>query len=321
MKLQRPPFVDPTLSKADIYTNLHGLQSIKTEANREQALLKIARQFESLFVNMMLKNMRAANAVFEKDSVFSGAESRFYRDLLDQQRSLTVAHGKGLGIADALYRQMARRYSHGENSPAGQGVGGFSRREALPSPPTESENIGRGDKPERVALAGSPREFIEKVLPYAKTAAKKLGVDHLLLVAQSALETGWGKHLIADENGNSSNNLFNIKRGSGWARGTVKKSTLEFSGGVMQKEQAEFRAYRDLAESFDDYVNFVSTNGRYQPALAQASDPQAFISGLHKAGYATDPNYSKKVMAVYEQINQFVSTLPDLLAAAEEEGP
>ena len=108
--------------------------------------------------------------------------------------------------------------------------------------------------------------------------------------------------MIKDDKGNSSNNLFNIKGGASWGNDSVQHTTLEFRDGTMMRESALFRAYNSLEDSVNDYVNFVQGGERYQTAVANADDPEAYIQSLHKGGYATDPQYSAKVLSVYEKV-------------------
>ena len=294
----------------DVYTNLHGLQGIKNIDN-DEALKKVAQQFESLFLNMMMKSMRDANAVFEKDSLFNSSESQFYRDMYDQQLSLTLAHNNGLGIAKMLYQQLG-------------GTGEFSSsppnmaREVLPQKnPTQlslkqslvSDDVNQiSKKPATsgyVEIASSPTAFIKKLLPIAKSVAKKIGVTPQLLVAQAALETGWGKFVIANKEGLSSNNLFNIKAGSGWKGSEVTKDTLEFIGGTFIKESAQFRRYDSLEKSFEDYANLIINQDRYSDALKNANNDVEYIKALQKAGYATDPKYAEKVSSIHARLTEY----------------
>ncbi len=302
-------------SVTDVYTNLHGLQGIKREANDEVALKKVAQQFESMFISMMMKNMRAANAVFEKDSLFNSQEGRFYRDLLDQQQALTMAHGKGLGIAEALYRQMSRDYGRPQADSAPVLRNTPIAFQAMPKdePISRSETIidHNSKKNTRVSLADSPEDFIAKIAPYAKRAAEKLGIDKAILMAQAALETGWGKYVLANNQGESSNNLFNIKRGESWKNDSVKQTTLEYEGGLIKQENAEFRVYESITQSFDDFIQFITGNERYKNAV-NANDDETFIKELHIAGYATDPKYSDKVLSVYKKINTLVDQYPGI---------
>jgi len=144
----------------------------------------------------------------------------------------------------------------------------------------------------------SPQNFIVDILPQARSAAKSLGVSAELLLAQAALETGWGKHTMKFDDGRSSNNLFGIKAGSGWQGNTLHKTSLEHQDGVLQPQLSSFRAYATPAQSLADYVDFIRTNPRYQHALQQTGDDQAFIREVHKAGYATDPAYADKVIGI-----------------------
>ncbi len=144
----------------------------------------------------------------------------------------------------------------------------------------------------------NPHNFIVDILPQARSAAKSLGVSAELLLAQAALETGWGKHTMKFDDGRSSNNLFGIKAGPGWQGNSLHKTSLEHQDGVLQHQLSSFRAYATPAQSLTDYVDFIRTNPRYQHALQQAGDDQAFIREIHQAGYATDPAYADKVMSI-----------------------
>ncbi len=328
MDIRNVPFIDRATTQTDVYTNLHGLQSIKNEGDKSEALKKVTQQFESMFVNMMMKSMREANAVFEKDSMFDSEESKFYRDMLDQQRAVTLSTGRGIGIAEAMYRQLSRTYGVAESS------GKYSeklpeklsensvvntpvsldrrtdsvRKDASASLSNTGEHSFSGgintseSQRTRASLSNSPQDFVEKLIPLAKKAAEKIGVDHLLLVAQSALETGWGKHIVADEKGDNSFNLFNIKKGSDWNKGTAQQNTVEYDRGVVTLEKAEFRMYSGVTESFDDYVDFVLGKDRYKNAVDNAADSEHYIKALKDAGYATDPQYSDKVLSVYHRV-------------------
>jgi len=146
---------------------------------------------------------------------------------------------------------------------------------------------------------GSPQEFVEKLLPLAERMAPELGVDPRVLLAQSALETGWGKFITADQtNGQSSFNLFNIKTGANWSGESVNVNTLEYKGGVPVQERAQFRAYASYADSFRDYVDFLKNSSRYQQALDQADNPISYLQELQAAGYATDPEYADKIARI-----------------------
>lgn len=141
----------------------------------------------------------------------------------------------------------------------------------------------------------SPEQFVDALMPLAKSVAEEIGVDPKVLLAQAALETGWGKHLIQRGEGGSSHNLFNIKADSRWDGDSVVTSTLEFRDGVAQRERAAFRAYDGYEQSFRDYISFLKDSPRYQIALQSTADPSAYLNQLQQAGYATDPNYAQKI--------------------------
>jgi len=147
----------------------------------------------------------------------------------------------------------------------------------------------------------SADDFITDVWPYALRAADELGVDADVILAQSALETGWGKAVTRHADGSSSYNLFNIKADKRWDGENVIKSTLEYDNGHAKYEKASFRAYDSYAASFDDYVDFLKSNSRYGFALHNQDNDHLFIKNLHKAGYATDPNYADKVIDIMKR--------------------
>lgn len=143
------------------------------------------------------------------------------------------------------------------------------------------------------------KSFVEALAPHARQAARRLGVDHRILIAQAALETGWGQSILGDSAGRSSMNLFNIKAGSYWQGPSVGVTTLEFRDGVPRPERARFRAYGSFAESFGDYATLLLGNGRYRQAIDNAADPAAFVQGLSRGGYATDPAYASKILRLF----------------------
>lgn len=338
MNMSHLPLTQNTLSVTEVYTNLHGLQGLKVEANKDQALKKVAQQFEAMFLNMMLKSMRSANEVFSEDSLFDNKETETWNEMLDQQRALSLAHKNGIGIADAMYRQLSRQVAPTASNPGSEvenilhdlparqptqknlslpdssaNPAPLSRSPALPQ---EKQQIAaeaaevrssKADNAQRIAFAESPADYVRKVMPHAKKAGEKLGVDPCILVAQSALETGWGKYVLSNEKGESSHNLFNIKATSSWQDKKVMHQTLEFNNGVVYRESAEFRAYDSIQRSFEDYAVFISENGRYKQALQKAADSSDYIRELQSAGYATDPDYAQKVLAVATQVDHYLS--------------
>jgi flagellar protein FlgJ len=148
-----------------------------------------------------------------------------------------------------------------------------------------------------------PKDFVSALTAPAKTVEQKLGVPFAVVIAQAALETGWGQKIIKSEQGQSSNNLFNIKADSRWQGEKINKDTLEFEQGALVKKSAPFRRYDTLTESVNDYINFLSSGERYKSALENSGNVEHFLHGLQKAGYATDPNYATKIMATLRTVS------------------
>ncbi|WP_150749014.1 flagellar assembly peptidoglycan hydrolase FlgJ, partial [Pseudomonas fluorescens] len=163
----------------------------------------------------------------------------------------------------------------------------------------------------------SADQFINTMLPMAKEAADRIGVDPRYLVAQAALETGWGKSVMRAQDGSSSHNLFGIKAGSSWQGDSARAITSEFRNGAMVKETAQFRSYASYKDSFHDLVTLLQSNNRYQDVVKSADNPEQFVRELQKAGYATDPDYASKISQIARQMNSYqnyaaagVSTTP-----------
>lgn len=152
-----------------------------------------------------------------------------------------------------------------------------------------------------------PKDFVTALIEPAKKVEQELGVPFEVVIAQAALETGWGQKIIKLEDGNSSNNLFNIKADSRWAGDKTTKETLEFEQGAMVKKSEPFRTYQSLSESIDDYIKFLSSNDRYNEALQQSSNVEHFLQGLQKAGYATDPKYADKILGTLKSVTNLIA--------------
>ncbi|WP_339504646.1 flagellar assembly peptidoglycan hydrolase FlgJ [Pseudomonas sp. RL_105y_Pfl2_101] len=148
-------------------------------------------------------------------------------------------------------------------------------------------------------------EFINAMLPMAKEAADRIGLDPRYLVAQAALETGWGKSVMRQPDGGSSHNLFGIKASANWKGDSARAITSEFRNGAMVKETAEFRSYASYRDSFHDLVNLLQSNSRYQDVLKSADNPEQFVRELQKAGYATDPHYASKISNIARQMTSY----------------
>ncbi|WP_457671600.1 flagellar assembly peptidoglycan hydrolase FlgJ [Thiolapillus sp.] len=284
------------LSKAGIYTDFNGLAELKAGARNQspEARKEVARQFEAMFIQIMLKSMRDAGSLGE-----AGGESdqtRFYQQMFDQQIALDLANNKGIGLAKVFEQQLG-----GEQQAVANGDLSMSSRKSFPMQQTVSAPVT--EAPPAPAKTGkewspeSPEEFIRDLWPVAQQMADKLGVMPEVLVAQAALETGWGKKM-PDGGQGSSMNLFGIKADSRWKGQKVHVSTLEYREHVAVRETASFRAYDSTEKSMEDYVAFLQTNPRYENALKHAADPQRFLQELQEAGYATDPHYADKIQGI-----------------------
>ena len=291
-----------------LYSDFTGLSKLKVQAREGQAAARTetARQFESLLLGQMLKAMRAASG---GQGVLDSKQSLFYRDMQDQQLALQMSKSGGIGLAQVVDRQLAGKADTGApasgSAPApGRQVGDYRAapvwsRVPNAAPPVDAGSVpaksGTGEAP---SLGAGPVAFLRDLWPHAERAARALGVAPEALLAQAALETGWGRHVMRGADGSPSYNLFGIKADASWDGELVHTSTLEFKDGVAVKTRAAFRAYGSFAESFADYVGFLKANPRYQKALAAARDPGTYVEELQRAGYATDPAYAAKLKRI-----------------------
>jgi len=272
-------------------TDFGQFAKLRADARQQspEALRSAAKQFESLFTTMLLK---AAHSESSGNDLLGGPEADVYRDLYDQQLAAHLSAGRGLGIADLLIKQLQAAQSRGANAPEQ----GTSSAYPLSAPAASRPLAIDGAKP--AAAPASADDFVDSIQPHAEKAAAALGVPARVLVAQAALETGWGQHVIKNADGSPSYNFFGIKADAGWRGARVSKSTQEYSQGVAHTETAQFRSYASPAEAFDDYVNFVKNNPRYAEALRHEGDGNRYVQGLQKAGYATDPAYAQKIARI-----------------------
>ena len=261
------------------YTNLRKAAG----ENDPAALREVANQFEALFLQTMLKSMREASL---GDPLFGDSEQmEMYQGMMDQQMAVELASGKGVGLADMLVRQLG-----GENA---------AKFSSPDSAYPVSRSVPTKMKSTQPAWS-SPEAFARDIWPHAERTAKELNVPAEAIVAQAALETGWGKHVIPDHNGHTSFNLFGIKSGASWNGDSVVRNTLEFENGMPRPELAKFRAYDNVAAAFSDYSNFISGNPRYGGVRNQGADGAGFARALQDSGYATDPDYAEKINRVLE---------------------
>ena len=274
-----------TASAAPSATDFRQFAALRrgADANDPKVLREVARQFESIFTKMMLDSMRSASF---GDPMFGSDQADMYQDMMDDQLAVQLSQGRGLGLADMLIRQL----SQGGVVPAAA--------------------AGDTNAPDKVS-PGQQKKFVDEMLPHATAAARELGVDPRAIIAQAALETGWGTHQPADANGGS-NNVFGIKAGASWKGASVESGTTEFVDGIAQGEQARFRAYGSVAENVADYVRVLRDNPRYADALGTGSDVRAFATALQRGGYATDPDYASKLVSIADRLGERLAVAADV---------
>ena len=279
------------------------LSALKLKAGQDPQgnLRDVARQVEGLFVQMMLKSMREA---LPKDGLFSSDQTRLYISMYDQQIAQQMTGGKGLGLAEAMVKQMAADGPPAaadsvpmkfdpttvvsyQNSTLTQMV-----RRALPKVP---------DPVPAAPLSGDSKDFLARLALPAKIASEQSGIPHHLILAQAALESGWGQRQIRRENGEPSYNLFGVKASADWKGKVTEITTTEFENGAAKKVKARFRVYDSYLDALADYVGLLTRNPRYAAVTSAASAEQG-AQALQRAGYATDPDYARKLTSMIQQM-------------------
>ncbi|KAB0898090.1 flagellar assembly peptidoglycan hydrolase FlgJ [Cronobacter sakazakii] len=285
------------------------LNDLKAKVSKDPNgnLKSVARQMEGMFVQMMLKSMREA---LPKDGLFSSDQTRLYTSMYDQQIAQQMTAGKGLGLADMMVKQMGGEAASSEqpaaaadnvaqvpmkfdidtmNSYRNQAITQIVRQ-AMPKAPANEE-----------PLSGDSKDFLAQLSLPAKLASQQSGVPHHLILAQAALESGWGQRQIRKENGEPSFNIFGVKATSSWKGPVTEITTTEYENGEAKKVKAKFRVYGSYLEALSDYVGMLTRNPRYA-AVTTAASAEEGAQALQNAGYATDPNYARKLTSMIQQM-------------------
>lgn len=286
-----------------LYTDFKGISDLRRDAQAKDptALREAARQFESLFTRMMLKSMRDASF---GDPMLGSDQQDFYRDMFDDQFAVEMSKGRGLGLADMLVQQLTRA---GLAPPTAAGAG--SGATSLNTTSVTGAASTTATDPSTTRFDGSPEKFVRELWPVAQAAGRELGVDPRHILAQAALETGWGRSVPSQATGASSNNFFGIKPGSHWDGATVSVRTLEFENGLPVAKRDSFRSYDSPEACFEDYVSLLKNNPRYAATLNTGDNTHAFARGLQSGGYATDPAYASKVTAIAQNLPSMTVSL------------
>ncbi|KTD02072.1 muramidase, peptidoglycan hydrolase FlgJ [Legionella geestiana] len=281
------------------WTDIQGLKALNQQSKTQKEAVKkeVARQFEAMLVQTMLKSMREANTAFE-GGLFGSEQQEMYTDLYDKQLSLVLSQS-GFGLAKTIETWLDRQNPEAAaEKPAT--ITEARRAPLLANRPIEAPATEKTEeKSAKSSTFDSAVDFVKTLWEPAKKAATLLGTDPRLLLAQAALETNWGKSIIPHAEGKSSFNLFNIKAGSQWKKETAAVNTLEQHGDTLVREKAHFRAYDSWEASFNDFVHLLQNNPRYQTALNAAPSPEKFTKALQDARYATDSQYADKIMGIY----------------------
>lgn len=293
------------IGRADLSDKLafdsKGLDELKQSAknNSPDALKSAAKQFEALFMNMMLKSMRQASS---QDSPFENEQSRMYTSMLDQQFSQNMA-SRGMGLADALVKQLS---NNAANQIIQAGTTNQNPLSSLRGIDSYIDNLKldrQVTKLDKVTTSGNAHvlAFQNKLAAHAEQASKETGIPAKFMLGQAALESGWGKREIKSLDGSASHNVFGMKATSAWKGRTVDAVTTEYSNGVAYRKVETFKAYDSYSDAFKDYAKLLTKNPRYQDVIANAKDASSFAYGLQKAGYATDPQYANKLSRIIKQ--------------------
>lgn len=284
----------------------NALASLKAKAGaagsdgQKQALKQAASQFEAMFMNMLLKSMRDS---LPQDGMMDSEGTKTYTSMLDQQLSQKLAGsggGKGMGLADMIIKQLDKKFVDPaalKDPQNGSHTSTSTLQQLRAATSAATGSTGGVAAP----LSGSAKDFVQARWADAQAAQQASGVPAQFILGQAALESGWGKRDIKFADGSTSYNLFGIKAGGSWKGATVDATTTEYVGGVARKTVEKFRAYSSYAESFADYANLLKSNPRYAATLQSGTDASKFANSLQQAGYATDPNYAKKLTGVINQ--------------------
>ncbi|WP_175970999.1 flagellar assembly peptidoglycan hydrolase FlgJ [Burkholderia sp. BCC0322] len=309
--------------------DVQGFDALRAQARQSpQAGAKaVAGQFDAMFTQMMLKSMRDASP---DGGLFDSHTSKMYTSMLDQQLAQQMST-RGIGVADALMKQLLRNAGQGAGSDtaadvgaAGLGAdgfgasgneGGLAAMNAMAKAYANAANNGglAGTQGYSAGSALTPPlkgasgvqdadAFVDRLAGPAQAASASTGIPARFIVGQAALESGWGKREIRAGDGSTSYNVFGIKATKGWTGRTVSALTTEYVNGTPRRVVAKFRAYDSYEHAMTDYANLLKNNPRYAGVLSASRSVEGFAHGMQKAGYATDPNYAKKLISIMQQI-------------------
>lgn len=278
-------------SPSSLNIDSRSLDQLRGAASRDpkSAARQAAVQFESMFMQMVLKSMRDATPKSED----AGPGGDTFTGMLDQQMAKQFA-GRPGGLAQMLEKQMTKNM---QGLPALSPENAAAQAAAQAAVQQASPSHGPGLPATIKSAASAARSaFIQKMTPHAQAAERETGVPASFILGQAALESGWGKGEIRNADGSNSFNLFGIKATAGWKGAQASTTTTtEYENGTPSKQQAAFRSYGSYTEAFSDYARMLSNSPRYAGVVRTASTAEAFAGGMQRAGYATDPQYASKL--------------------------
>ncbi|HFB66808.1 MAG TPA: flagellar assembly peptidoglycan hydrolase FlgJ [Aeromonadales bacterium] len=300
--------------------DIQGLHQLNSKSiSKTTALKEAAEQFESIFVRQLLSSMRKVNDLFKQDSIFDSDTTDFYQNMWDDQISINLSKGSLGGISDLLVQQLGGTPSQQLHEPKQlDRIQPAQQLQTLTPVELKITEESLQDKNHSDLISGkkitqqspgtdfvsepekfsSPQAFIDFIKPLVIRASEALGIKPQLIVAQSALETGWGQFIIQSKTQGNSRNLFNIKDRSDWHGKTVATTTVEFDGVELKQQRASFRVYDNFKQSIDDFIKFLSSDDRYKSLINSGNDSELYLHNLQKSGYATDPDYAKKISRI-----------------------
>jgi len=272
------------------------LDALRSQAKQapDKALAMAAKQFEAVFMNMLMKSMRDATP---QDGMFDSEQTKMFTSMLDQQLSQNLGGSRGIGLADMMVKQLSRNAAYGEHA-AEQLI-----KPAVVAAPLLAQTTRTNSAIPSAYSENVQQAFVQRMLPHAEQASRETGLPAHQMIGQAALESGWGRREIFNADGSNSYNLFGIKAGANWTGKVAEVKTTEYHNGVASKPVEKFRAYDSYADSFRDYAKLLSDNPRYAKVLEQGESAQGFARALQNAGYATDPKYADKLVQVIGRVN------------------
>jgi flagellar protein FlgJ len=306
---------DPSLKANDLSQrfalDVQGFDALRAQAkNSPQASLKMAaQQFDAVFTQMMLKSMRDATP---SDGPLDSHDGTTFTSMLDQQLSQQMS-SKGIGVADALFKQLSRNAGlQGGDANAGNNAALSALSKAFANPSANGALATGKGYTRNSALTPSVRgdgsspkidAFVDKLAAPAQAASAATGIPARFIIGQAALESGWGKREILNRDGTTSHNVFGIKATKDWTGKTVSTVTTEYVDGRPQRVVEKFRAYDSYEQAMTDYASLLKDNPRYAQVLNSSHDANGFAQGMQRAGYATDPHYAKKLISIMQKMS------------------